>query len=525
VAKSAISGRHHFWDAADPTLAGCSEVLARCGRFGETRCLPVRPSIGKFDDQAGMVTDAMADDVGPGPARRATRVLPNSLATMPLAGTASGRIRVLRIFHAGRNAAHRARDRALLAAGVDVVYVVPRFWPEPGSEPVLSSEAFPIVEVSVRSPGDINRHSYADVDAVAHLAVEHRVDLVDLCEEPFSRAAGQLLPRLPRDLAVVMYSAQNLDKRWPPPFQAYERRSFQRVHAFYPCSHQAASVLRGKGFGGLVVPLPLGYDEGLFPFGEQSLSHGDLRLALVGRMVQEKGVCDAIWVLANLRGERGIDAHLVLAGSGPALADAIALADQLGVGDHVEHLPWLPADRLGELLRNTHVVLTPSRSTATWAEQFGRMIVEAQASGCVVVGYDSGSISEVAGPGALLVDEGNLHSLAGAAARALGDDEEFQERRQSGRELARARTWSSVASQQVEIYRAALERAPAQLLAGSPRVRRQRAVSEFGRPAEALGQTRPFAVAGLRRPNRLTRALGKAMDLLAEVPPKAGRSA
>jgi glycosyltransferase involved in cell wall biosynthesis len=482
------------------------------------------PSIGRFDDQAGMVTDSVADDVGPGPGRRATRARPNSLATMPLAGAAPGRIRVLRIFHAGRNAAHRARDRALAAAGADVVYVVPRVWPEPGSEPVLSSETFPVIEVSVRSPGDINRHSYADVHAVANLAVEHRADLLDLCEEPFSRAAGQLLPRLPPDLPVVMYSAQNLDKRWPPPFREYEQRSFQRVHAFYPCSNQAASVIRGKGFGGLVVPLPLGYDEGLFPFGEQSLSHGDLRLALVGRMVQEKGVCDAIRVLADLRLQRGIDARLVLAGSGPALTDARDLASQLGMGDHVEHHPWLPPEGLAELLRRTHVVLAPSRSTATWAEQFGRMIVEAQASGCVVVGYDSGSIAEVAGASALLVDEGEVSALAAAAARVLSDEEEFQERRQSGRELTQARTWSSVARQQVEIYRAAIERTPGPILAGSPRERRQKAVAEFGRPAEARGQTRPFAIAGLRRPNRLTRALGHAMDLLAEMPRKAGRS-
>jgi len=315
-----------------------------------------------------------------------------------------------------------------------------------------------------------------------------------------------------------MYSAQNLDKRWPPPFRAYERRSFQRVHAFYPCSHQAASVIRGKGFGGLVVPLALGYDQGLFPIGEQSLSHGALQLALVGRMVHEKGVCDAIRVLADLRLQRGIDARLVLAGSGPALTEARALADQLGVGDHLQHQPWLPSDGLAELLRKTHVVLTPSRSTATWAEQFGRMIVEAQASGCVVVGYDSGSISEVAGADALLVDEGDVCSLAAAATRALSDEKEFQLRRQSGRELSQARTWSSVASRQVEMYRAALGRTPEPLLAGSPRVRREKAMAEFGRPAEALGQIRPFAVAGLRRPNRATRALGRAMDRLAEVP-------
>ena len=166
------------------------------------------------------------------------------------------------------------RDRALLAAGVDVTYVVPRSWPEAGGESVLSEEQFPVVEIGVRSPGDVNRHSYSDVRGVARLAVELKTDVVDLCEEPFSRAAGQLLPRLPPDLPVVMYSAQNLDKRWPPPFRGYERRSFARVQGFYPCSRQAAAVLRGKGTGGTIEPLPLGYDESLYSCGIQSLTDG-----------------------------------------------------------------------------------------------------------------------------------------------------------------------------------------------------------------------------------------------------------
>ena len=219
-------------------------------------------------------------------------------------------MRVLRIFHAGRNPAHRARDRALVAAGVDVVYAVPRIWPEAGSEGELSAESFPIIEIDVRSPGDVNRHSYVDVGAVSRLAADFQVDLVDLFEEPFSRAAGQLLPRLPPELPVVMYSAQNLDKRWPPPYREYERRSFQRVQGFYPCSRQAAAVLRGKGFGGLVVPLPLGYDDEHYSCGEQSLTEGRLRLALVGRMVREKGPCDAVRVLADLHVGRGIDVEL-----------------------------------------------------------------------------------------------------------------------------------------------------------------------------------------------------------------------
>ena len=116
-----------------------------------------------------------------------------------------------------------------------MTYVVPRAWPEVGSEPVLSAEPFPIIEIGVRSPGNVNRHSYSDVAALARLVVDLKPDLVDLLEEPFSRSASQLLPQLPPGLPVVMYSAQNLDKRWPPPYRGYERRSLSRVHGFYPC--------------------------------------------------------------------------------------------------------------------------------------------------------------------------------------------------------------------------------------------------------------------------------------------------
>lgn len=425
-------------------------------------------------------------------------------------------IRVLRIFHAGRTAAHRARDRALVAAGAEVTYVVPRAWPELGSEPVLSAEPFPIVEVEVRSAGDVNGHSYADVDAVARLAIELEPDVVDLFEEPFSRAAGQLLPRLPSTLSVVMYSAQNLDKRWPPPYRGYERRSLSRVRSFYPCSRQAAAVLRGKGYGGIIEPLALGYDESQYSCGTQSLSDETLRIALVGRMVPEKGVSDAIRLLADLHTRRGLDVALVLAGSGPALAAAMSLAERLGVGERVEQRPWLAQPDMAELYRQTHVVLAPSRSTARWVEQFGRMIVEAQASGCVVVGYESGSIPEVGGDAAMLVPEGDVEALAATAMHVLSDSDQFEARRRLGLVLARERTWSKVAAKQVELYRAALEGGPEPLLAGSPRALRHRAIEEFGPPAEALGQARPFALPYLRRPTALSRTMGRALDGLAE---------
>ena len=124
----------------------------------------------------------------------------------------------------------------------------------------------------------------------------------------------------------------------------------------------------------------------------------------------------------------------------------------------------------------------------------------------------------------MLVREGDVDSLAEAAALVLSDPEEFQARRRSGLALAPERTWTCVARKQAELYRMALEAGRTPLLPGSPRARRRLAEAEFGRPAEALGQSRPFALPYLRRPSATSRMLGRTMDMLAEVRTKISAS-
>jgi L-malate glycosyltransferase len=56
----------------------------------------------------------------------------------------------------------------------------------------------------------------------------------------------------------------------------------------------------------------------------------------------------------------------------------------------------------------------PSRTTATWKEQFGRVLVEALACGVPVIGSDSGEIPWLIGltGGGLLFKEGDSNQLA-----------------------------------------------------------------------------------------------------------------
>src|SRR4029077_20714900 len=62
------------------------------------------------------------------------------------------------------------------------------------------------------------------------------------------------------------------------------------------------------------------------------------------------------------------------------------------------------------------VLVLPSRTTPTWAEQFGRVLVEALWCGVPVIGSDSGAIPVVVNTtgGGLLSPEGAVAALANA---------------------------------------------------------------------------------------------------------------
>lgn len=398
-------------------------------------------------------------------------------------------MRVLRVYHAGRDSAHRARDRALVAAGVEVVLVVPRSWPGPDD---LHTEPFEVVELPVSRPGDVNRHRWlGDLGAlVARVAP----DLLDLHNEPVSVAARQWLTAA-GDRPVVMYSAQNLDKRWPPPFAQAERAALRRVAGMYPCSRQSASVLRGKGYAGTLAVLPLGTDPVLHRPGGQAGPVTELLLA--GRLVPEKGVLDAVRLLAAVPGVR-----LTLLGTGPQEQPARELAGVLGVADRLRWSGWVDAAGLAAAYRAAHLVLLPSRTTATWVEQFGRVVTEGRACGAVTLGYASGSLPEVVGAAGVLVGEGDELALAAALQALVDAPGRWKALSDKGIEAAATGTWTEVAAGMVALYEQA--RRPVRPAA----VGRTAAVAEFGRPSRTTLSERPFALPVLRESRLAHRLVG-----------------
>ena len=194
------------------------------------------------------------------------------------------------------------------------------------------------------------------------------------------------------------------------------------------------------------------------------------------------------------------------------------LAASLGVADRIDIGTWQAASELASTYRTAHVVLVPSYPTETWAEQFGRVIVEAQACGAVVAGYASGAIPEVAGEAGAIVPIGDVGQLGRCVADLLSDVDEFASRREAGCQQAATRTWHAVAARQASLYAAAQTAdRRCRALARSPSQRRTAARAEFGPSASTTSGERPFALPILRRGGLFAHVLATVGDAAAEI--------
>lgn len=99
------------------------------------------------------------------------------------------------------------------------------------------------------------------------------------------------------------------------------------------------------------------------------------------------------------------------------------------------------------LLHHASVLAYPSLD-----EGFGFPLLEAMSVDLPVVASTAGSIPEVAGDAALLVDPREATALAAALATALGDDGRRAQLVRAGRERVAAHDWSATAGRMVELY-------------------------------------------------------------------------
>jgi glycosyltransferase involved in cell wall biosynthesis len=357
-------------------------------------------------------------------------------------------VRVLRIAHHGVVSAWRERERELRAQGVDVELISARSWNEGGRDQRLEagSDAF------VHGAATVGRHPsvFAYDPRPIWRALGRHPDLIDLHEEPNALATAEvlLLRALRRSRApYVLYSAQNIPKRYPVPFRWFERRALRRAAAAYVCNDEAGRILLDKGLAGPAVEIPLGVDVQTFaPADRPAPTPARAVVGYVGRLEPHKGV--DVLLRAAVDQESW---ELRLTGDGPQRAELEALAERLGIAPRVRFLGFAGGAELADRYRELDVLAVPSLPRPGWLEQFCRVAVEAMASGVPVVASASGAIPDVVGDAAVLVTPDDPAALRDGIASAL-EPADWLDRRERGLARSARFTWANVAAMQRAMY-------------------------------------------------------------------------
>lgn len=392
-------------------------------------------------------------------------------------------IRVLAVDHTAGIAPFRRKFAALARhPEIDLTVLAPNRWVENYRRVSLdvrqgqTADGYRLRTGSIIWPGYENRGMFTT--GLIGAMRTARPDILHLWEEPFSVFALQAL-WLRRFLApaakAIFVSSDNLtrDGRYPyrPSwfYRRVEQYAFRACEAGTAVSAVVADVLRIKGYSGPIEVIPHGLDITEYP---ERLS-GDKRdpsplglqppvIGYFGRLRHQKGVDTLLRAFATIPSKSSAPAPtLAIIGDGPDREALLALTGELGLRGRVHFLPGVTHGEAPAVYRGIDVLVVPSRTTPKSVEQFGRVLIEGMAAGCVVIGSSSGGIPQVLGDAGIVFPEDDVPALSAALGRALWEGGLGLALRAKGRDRVRDHyTWDAVAATVVRLYRTLLARGP-----------------------------------------------------------------
>jgi glycosyltransferase involved in cell wall biosynthesis len=328
----------------------------------------------------------------------------------------------------------KAEELALLP-DVELTVAVPPVWQEPGVGPLplerRYTTGYQLAVLPIWLNGHFHMHFYPGLKRLVELI---KPDIFHIDEESFNFATFQAMQLGVQHRAkCCFYNWANIDRRYPPPFSTFERYALKHAAAAIAGNHEAALIIERHGYEGPIHVLPqFGVDPELFQPTTEPLPASPFRIGYFGRMVESKGVMDLIEALALLPAS----VHLLLIGDGELLPNIAVRIAELGLQERVEIRPRVPSADVPAEMRRLHAFVLPSRTTPRWKEQFGRVLIEAMASGVPPIGSDSGEIPHVIGDAGLIFHEGKVAELAAAIQKLVEQPRLREELARKGRQRA-----------------------------------------------------------------------------------------
>jgi glycosyltransferase involved in cell wall biosynthesis len=365
-------------------------------------------------------------------------------------------MRVLRIAHASLTPRLRERERALARCYPDVQLevVTTERWREAEVEvEAIDDDLFSVRKARPHFSRHIQLFVY-DPRPIVKALRQFQPDVIDLNAEPYSVQCAEVLTLrnwLALRVPVVLGVCQNIFHRYPPPFNWFERRALNQAAAAYGCSETVRELLIAKGFSKPVRVIPFGVNVDEYTPRARNRIGESLTIAFVGRMLPAKGLNILAQALAKVRSENW---KLLVVGDGEEREPFAQQLRELNLLERARFMGAVKYDQMPQLFQQMDLLVLPTQTTKRVREQFGRVIIEAMASGVPVIGSTCGAIPEVIGDAGLVVPEGDAEALAAAIERLLSSDNLRRQLALAGRaRVERGYSWEHVAGQMYELFR------------------------------------------------------------------------
>lgn len=342
----------------------------------------------------------------------------------------------MKILYVGHTYTIRANQAKIVALAkskspfdpVEITLVTPHAWRGPlysNKTDRFETELAPNVDHQIIPAWFIGKESrFIYSPKIFSLIARIKPDIVHVEQGAYAASYAQILWALK---LFSPWSRASFFTWWNLP---YAPRGLRRVLEQFNFSHSAGAIagneaardiLLEHGFNRQIEVLPqLGIDLNAAQKPTAEKGSNTFTIGYAGRITEEKGVLDLVNAAGNMKSKDSTQLYFI--GNGEALGAVKRSAAVRGV--RLLHIAAVRNEELYQHLSTMDVLVLPSRTTATWVEQFGHILLEAMASGIPVIGSSSGEIPNVIGNAGLVFEEGNVRELASHLERLSASREE-----------------------------------------------------------------------------------------------------
>ncbi len=337
-------------------------------------------------------------------------------------------MKLLVVDHYGGDSARRAVYRALAEVkGWEVTILVPSRWDD-GFTTTRTEDGFEgAMRIAAGRTIFAGRSHRACIPKLWTLLVGNRFDILYAESEPENYQSLHALcgsKLFSSSTKVVLMSWRNLNlplgtypyrAKWS--HAAVERTSLSKIAGLVAHNQEAKEIFLARGLR-VIERIPPAVDVSRFqplnriPLKER-LGLSEFTVGYVGRYVAEKGIDILLKASARLEFKH----EIMLVGQGPEENRLRSLSRSLGIVDRVRWAGPMASDLLPQIYGAIDALVLPSHTTPLWKEQFGRVLIEAMASGVPVIASDSGELPATVGDAGLVFAEGDVGALCAQITR------------------------------------------------------------------------------------------------------------